>query len=170
MYQLPLDTCANLMPLPAPFAAAEPVPDFNSFGSSPLSLDCCSLNFFPPFSPVQREEDLCPCVLMENTLDTCPPTFNNMRFLEADVPSQPLSITYLKRIKDGLDIPDSGNILEPGIDHCPAMDISGIRSSPDELKVTSFPLPPFNKPQPQPIIKHKLAILHPSTYEFIQIG
>ena len=31
-------------------------------------------------------------------------------------------------------------------------------------------MPPFNKPEPTPQIRHKLAILHPDTFEFIQIG
>ena len=105
-----------------------------------------------------------PVVLLDNTIDTNPPSFNNIRFLEADVPSQPLSINYLKKIKESIDIPDSGNILEPGIDNSSSADILAIRSVPDYLNIPPFPVPAFKKPAPQPIIKHKLAILHPSTY------
>ncbi len=85
-----------------------------------------------------------------------------MTFLKADIPPQVLGLDVLKRIKDSIVGEVDGNVLQGGVDYAPTRDFTHIKSAPDSF--VSIPLPLSEPPRPPPVIRQKLAVLHPSTF------
>jgi hypothetical protein len=143
--------------------------DIRGFGSRPISEAYAQLTFHPPFKRLPPEEkNFIPVDLLTDTIDSNPPTLANLAFLKADVPPQPMGLDVLKRIRDSLLAEVDGNILQSGLDYAPTKDFQQIKSLPDDF--TAVPLALRDIPKYDPIIRQKLAILHPNTFEFTQIG
>jgi hypothetical protein len=170
MNQLPCEGTDDLSPIEVHIDGCQDlINNMLAFGSKPLASGYGNLNFHPPFSPQPLEEkDLIPAELIPGTIDSNPPSYGNISLLRADVPTQPLGPEVLKRIKDSLNGIVDGNILQPGVDLCPIRDFINIKSLPDDF--SRIPGVLRDKPKPQPIIRGKLAILHPNALEFTQIG
>ena len=99
--------------------------------------------------------------MISGTLDPNPPSFSSVSFLKADLPPQPIGLDVLKRIKDTFQSQVNGNILQPGTDNSPFRDFTSIKNYTDDFG--NVPGVLIDKPRPQPVIRHKLAILHPNT-------
>ena len=105
--------------------------------------------------------------LLSNTIDSTPPNLSNIGFDKPDLPPNVLGLEALVKIKDSLHDEVEARTIPLILDFPPSKEFNDIKNLPDRFN--NIPLPISEIPKP-PLKIQKLAILHPSTFEFIQIG